>query len=57
MQVNITNSKEWQSPNKADFKYSKLEDWECEGSEQYDLTVLEEQQITDIVCKEQRVVI
>jgi hypothetical protein len=52
MQVNITNSKEWQSPNKADFKYSKLEDWECEGSEQYDLTVLEEQQITDIVCKE-----
>jgi hypothetical protein len=57
IQVNITNSKEWQSLNKADFKYSKLEDWEREGSEQYDLTVLEEQQITNIVCKEQQVVI
>jgi hypothetical protein len=26
MQVNITNSKEWQSLNKADFEYSGLED-------------------------------
>jgi hypothetical protein len=57
MQVNITNSKEWQSPNKADFKYSRLEDWERKGSEQYDLIALEEQQITDMVCKEQRIVI
>jgi hypothetical protein len=57
IQVNITNSKEWQSLNKADFKYSRLEDWERKGSEQYDLIVLEEQQITNIVYKEQRVVI
>jgi hypothetical protein len=50
MQVNITNSKEWQLLDNTDFEYLGLEDWEYERSEQYDLTVLEKQQITDIVC-------
>ena len=58
MQINMVNSKEWNSPDEegwvANTKYS--DEWESIGNgseredEKYDLTALEERQITEMIC-------